>query len=48
MDLNENVLSIVLEFESLCRQEKWNAQDRKIRAVYDTFRIQNILNNSKE
>ena len=43
MKLNEDIYEIVLDAMSLAQQEKWNYNDKHTRAIYDSFRIQNLV-----
>ena len=45
MELNKEIHKIVLESMDLAQQEQWSTADKHTRAVYDTFRIQNIVEN---
>lgn len=44
MEPNEEVRLILLEFHELITENNWNKSQIRWRSIYDTFRIQNILN----
>ena len=46
MELNKEIHEIILDAMDLAQQEKWSKADKYTRAVYDTFRVQNIVLNN--
>jgi len=47
MELNIEIKRILKDYSDLCKSENWNESEKEIRAIYDTFRIQNILKKLK-
>ena len=45
MELNKEILQILNDHRTICEEQNWDEEQNKTRAIYDTFRIQNILNN---
>lgn len=42
--LHSEILYIIMENGFLIKQENWNVEQQELRAVYDSFRIINIVN----
>ena len=43
MELNKEIHEIILDAMYLAQEKNWSKADRDTRAVYDTFRVQNIV-----
>ena len=43
MELNKEIRQILLDSMDLAQVNKWTKEEKEIRSVYDTFRIQNIV-----
>ena len=44
MELNKEIKKLLLEHRQICEENDWTENQKNIRATYDTFRIQNIIN----
>ena len=42
--LHSEILNVIMENGFLIKQENWNVEQQELRAVYDSFRIINIIN----
>jgi len=45
MELNKEIQTILLDYTKICIENNWTKEQMEIRSVYDTFRIQNIVEN---
>lgn len=45
MELNKEIQIILLDYAQICIENNWTKEQMEIRSVYDTFRIQNIVEN---
>jgi hypothetical protein len=43
--LHRQILEIIMENGFLIKQENWNEKQMEMRAVYDSFRIMNLIGN---
>ena len=48
MELNKGIQLILLEFSELCKENNWDKSQIEIRSIYDTFRIQNIVERNEK
>lgn len=46
MELNKEIQQIILDAMHLAKDNEWDAEEIKTRSIYDTFRIQNIINST--
>lgn len=44
--LHQHILEIIMENGFLIKQENWNEEQMEIRAIYDAFRIINLIKGS--
>ena len=48
MELNKEIQLILLDFSELCKENNWGKSQIEIRSIYDTFRIQNIVERNEQ
>ena len=44
----EIIKEIMIEHRQICDESDWSEKDKQIRAIYDSYRIENKLNNIKQ
>ncbi len=47
-ELNEEIKKILIEHREICEENDWSDTKKDIRATYDTFRIQNIIEKDEQ